>query len=144
MRLMKTSSDMLSLIKGFEGLSLSAYKCAAGVWTIGYGHTRGVTAGMVITEEIADALLMEDISPIERLINGMNINFRQGQFDALVSFVFNVGEGKFSSSTLKKKIVAGAPDEEIVSEFKRWDKCKGKVLPGLTRRREEEAATWMI
>lgn len=143
MRLMRTSEGGLALIKKYEGCILEAYRCPAGVWTIGYGHTHRVTKGMSITEEIAESLLREDVLPIEKLLNGMGINFRQCQFDALVSFVFNVGEGNFNTSTLKKKIVAGAADGEIAAEFKKWNKGGGKVLPGLIRRREEEAATWM-
>lgn len=145
---MKISSDGLELIKRYEGLRLKAYKCPAGIPTIGYGHTRGVTMGMTITEEIADHLLQEDVAPIERLLNGMKINFRQGQFDALCSWIFNLGSGSFNSSTLKKKIVAGAPDKEILVEIRKWDKAKvnGKTvaLPGLTKRRAEECAHWMI
>ena len=145
---MKISSDGLELIKRYEGLRLKAYKCPAGIPTIGYGHTRGVTMGMTITEEIADRLLQEDVAPIERLLNGMKINFRQGQFDALCSWIFNLGSGSFNSSTLKKKIVAGAPDKEILVEIRKWDKAKvnGKTvaLPGLTKRRAEECAHWMI
>ena len=145
---MKISSDGLELIKRYEGLRLKAYKCPAGIPTIGYGHTRGVTMGMTITEEIADHLLQEDVAPIEKLLNGMKINFRQGQFDALCSWIFNLGSGSFNSSTLKKKIVAGAPDKEILAEIRKWDKAKvnGKTvaLPGLTKRRAEECAHWMI
>ena len=145
---MKISSDGLELIKRYEGLRLKAYKCPAGIPTIGYGHTRGVTMGMTITEEIADHLLQEDVAPIEKLLNGMKINFRQGQFDALCSWIFNLGSGSFNSSTLKKKIVAGSPDKEILAEIRKWDKAKvnGKTvaLPGLTKRRAEECAHWMI
>lgn len=145
---MKISSDGLELIKRYEGLRLKAYKCPAGIPTIGYGHTRGVTMGMTITEEIADRLLQEDVAPIEKLLNGMKINFRQGQFDALCSWIFNLGSGSFNSSTLKKKIVAGASDKEILVEIRKWDKAKvnGKTvaLPGLTKRRAEECAHWMI
>lgn len=144
MKLMTTSNDGLALIKKSEGLMLKSYKCPAGVWTVGYGHTRGVKPGMTITQEIADNLLIEDVKPCEKLINGLKLNLRQGQFDALVSFIFNLGEGKFNSSTLKKKILAGAKDEDIVAEFKKWNKGGGKVLPGLVKRREEEARLWML
>ena len=142
---MKTSNDGIALIKKYEGCKLTAYKCPAGVWTIGYGHTRGVTKGMTITQEIADLLLREDVAPIEKHLNDMRIQWRQGQFDACVSFIFNLGIGNFNTSTLKKRILEGAKkDKEIVSEFKRWNKAGGKVLSGLVRRREEEAATWML
>lgn len=143
MRLMTISSEGLALIKRFEGCRLKAYKCPAGVLTIGYGHTKGVTAGMTITQSRAEELLREDVAPVERLLNALKINLRQGQFDALVSFIFNLGAGAFGSSTLKKKIVAGAADKDIVAEFRRWTKAGGKVLPGLVQRRDAEAALWM-
>ena len=149
MRKMRTSQDGLSLIKKYEGLRLKAYLCPAGVWTIGYGHTRGVTKGMTITEEIADKLLVEDVADAERAINGLNVPLRQGQFDALVSFIFNLGVGNFNASTLKKLILAQAKsDAAIAKEFKKWDKAtvggRKVSLPGLTKRRAEEAATWMV
>ena len=143
MKLMTISNAGLALIKKYEGCQLKAYKCPAGVWTVGVGHTRGVKEGMTITQEIADKLLQEDIAPTEKALNALKINFRQGQFDALVSFIFNLGIGNFNSSTLKKKIVAGAKDEDIAAEFGKWNKAGGKVLAGLTKRREEEAKLWM-
>jgi len=142
MRLMTTSEAGLSLIKHCEGLQLKAYKCPAGVWTIGYGHTKGVTAGMEISQGMAEKMLQEDVLPAERAINALHINLRQGQFDALVSFIFNLGEGNFNRSTLKKKIVAGSKDEEIATEFRRWNKAGGKVLAGLVKRRESEIKLW--
>lgn len=148
MELMKISEKGLDLIKRYEGLKLKAYKCPAGVWTVGYGHTRGVTSTTSITEEIAERLLKEDLAPVEKLLNGLKINFKQGQFDALCSWIFNLGSGNFNSSTLKKKIVAGAPDREIVAEIKKWDKAtvngKKVTLAGLTKRRAEEAAFFLV
>lgn len=143
MRLMTISKAGLELIKKYEGCQLKAYKCPAGIPTIGFGHIRGVKMGMTITQEIADKLLQEDIAPTEKALNALKINFRQGQFDALVSFIFNLGIGNFNSSTLKKKIIAGAKDEDIAAEFAKWNKAAGKVLAGLTKRREEEAKLWM-
>lgn len=140
---MTTSEEGLDLIKFFEGMRLKAYKCPAGVWTIGYGHTRGVTEGMVINQGMADKFLSEDVAPIEKALNGLGINFRQGQFDALSSFLFNIGEGSFNRSTLKKKILAGAKDEDIVAELKKWNKAGGRVLAGLAKRREMESEFWM-
>lgn len=142
MKLMTTSSEGLSLIKKYEGCRLRAYKCPAGVWTIGYGHTQGVTSAMVITQSQADQFLQDDIAPIERQLNALKINFRQGQFDALVSFIFNLGIGNFNKSTLKRRILAGANDTAIANEFRRWNKAGGKVLPGLVARREAEAQLW--
>lgn len=143
MKLMTTSQAGRDLIKKYEGLRLKAYKCPAGVWTVGYGHTRGVTSSTEISQSMADLFLQDDIRPLERYINKLGINFRQGQFDALVSFMFNLGEGNFNKSTLKKKILAGGNDEDIAAEFKKWNKAGGKVLDGLTKRREEEAEMWL-
>lgn len=143
MKLMTTSQAGRDLIKKYEGLRLKAYKCPAGVWTVGYGHTRGVTSSTEISQSMADLFLQDDIRPLERYINKLGINFRQGQFDALVSFMFNLGEGNFNKSTLKKKILAGGNDEDIAAEFKKWNKAGGKVLDGLTKRREEEAELWL-
>lgn len=140
---MTTSQAGRDLIKKYEGLRLKAYKCPAGVWTVGYGHTRGVTSSTEISQSMADLFLLDDIRPLERHINKLGINFRQGQFDALVSFMFNLGEGNFNKSTLKKKILAGGNDEDIAAEFKKWNKAGGKVLDGLTKRREEEAEMWL-
>lgn len=143
MKLMTTSQAGRDLIKKYEGLRLKAYKCPAGVWTVGYGHTRGVTSSTEISQSMADLFLLDDIRPLERYINKLGINFRQGQFDAIVSFMFNLGEGNFNKSTLKKKILAGGNDEDIAAEFKKWNKAGGKVLDGLTKRREEEAEMWL-
>ena len=139
---MKTSNEGLSLIKKYEGCKLTAYRCPAGVLTIGYGHTRGVKNGMTITQGIADQLLREDIAPVEKQINDMRLELKQNQFDALVSFIFNLGVGNFNSSTLKKKIIAKASNAEIAAEFKKWTRAGGKVMPGLVKRRAEEAALW--
>lgn len=136
---MTTSSKGLRLIKGFEGLRLESYKCPAGVWTIGYGHTKGIKPDMVIDQSKADEYLIEDIAPIERFLNALKINFRQEQFDALVSWIFNIGVGDFKGSTLFKKISADAPDEEITDQIIRWVYAGGKPLPGLKKRRIAEA-----
>ena len=139
MKKMTTSKLGLQLIKSFEGLRLESYKCPAGVWTIGYGHTKGVKPNVVIDEGRADDLLIEDIAPIERLLNHLWINFRQEQFDALVSWIFNLGEGAFRSSTLLKLIKKGASDEEITDQMVRWVNANKKPLVGLKRRRIAEA-----
>ena len=139
MKKMTTSRVGLRLIKDFEGLRLGAYKCPAGVWTIGFGHTKGVKQGQVITEAQADDYLVEDIGPIERQLNKLGVNFRQEQFDALVSWIFNLGWGNFSNSTLKKKIIADSKDEEIAAEFIKWVNAGGKPLVGLKKRRIAEA-----
>lgn len=139
MTLMKTSDAGLNLIKQFEGLSLKAYKCPAGVWTIGYGSTSGVKQGMVITERQAVERLKQDVRVAEVVLNKLDVNFTQNGFDSLVSFIFNLGAGAFATSTLKKKIVARADDEAICAEIVKWVNAGGKPLTGLKRRRVAEA-----
>ena len=139
MRLMKTSNQGKNLIKEAEGLRLDAYKCPAGVPTIGWGHTKGVKMGQHITVQQAEDLLVEDIAPIERLLNALKINFRQEQFDALVSWIFNLGAGNFKSSTMYKLILADARDEEITDSLIRWTYSGKQKLPGLMKRRVAEA-----
>lgn len=124
------------LIKRFEGLRLEAYRCPAGVWTIGYGHTGGVCQGMKITEAEAEWLLEEDLKPVlAALPEGLNVNRRA----ALASFVFNVGVGAFNRSTLRRMIVENSDNPCIADEFARWRYGGGKVLPGLVARRRAEA-----
>ena len=134
-----TSNKGKNLIKEAEGLRLEAYLCPAGVPTIGWGHTKGVKIGQHITLAEAEDLLVEDIAPIERLLNGMKINFRQEQFDALVSWIFNLGEGKFKGSTMYQRIVGNARDEEITDQMVKWIYSDGRPLPGLMKRRVAEA-----
>jgi GH24 family phage-related lysozyme (muramidase) len=148
---MKTSAAGIALIKEHEGKRLKAYLCPAGVWTIGYGHTTGagspsVQKGMMITEAEADAIFARDIGAFERgVLRLVKVPLTQGQFDALVSFEFNTG--KLSKSTLLRKLNAGAYDA-VPAELMRWTKAKDKKtgklvdLPGLVRRRREEAALW--
>ncbi|WP_297638589.1 lysozyme [uncultured Clostridium sp.] len=135
---MKMSERGLELIKHFEGLKLEAYKCPSGVWTIGYGTTKGVTSGMKITKEKAEELLKLDVEKFEKsVLKLVKVDLNQSQFDALVSFAYNLGEGNLSSSTLLKmlnnKDYYGASQE-----FIRWNRANKKVLAGLTRRRESE------
>ena len=135
---MKTSPKGIALIKEFEGLRLKAYLCPGGVWTIGYGHTAGVKPGMVITKAQAEEYLKADLIAFERYLNGLGLALNQNQFDALISFIYNVGTGNFSSSTLLRKVRANPQDNSIVDEFLRWVYSKGRVLPGLQRRRLAE------
>ncbi len=136
---MKISIKGLNLIKSFEGLELKAYKDSVGVLTIGYGSTGPhVHEGLVITEEQAEAILKTDISRFERGVTELvKVPLNQNQFDALVSFSFNLGLGNLKSSTLLRKLnsldYSGA-----ANEFTRWNKAGGRVLTGLTRRREAE------
>jgi lysozyme len=141
---MKTSDNGIELIKRFEGLRLKAYLCPAGKPTIGYGHTEGVKPGQTITEEEAEQLLREDLIVVENEINKHNLDINQNQFDALASFVYNVGVGNFRTSTLLKKIKADPNDKTIANEFKRWVYSNGKKLPGLVKRREEEAKLYFL
>jgi lysozyme len=145
---MKISNAGINLIKHFEACKLNAYLCPAGVWTIGWGHTgRDVRKGMVITQAQADKLLAEDLAQFERDVNSLvKVKVTQGQFDALVSFAFNVGsdiddddiaEG-LGDSTLLRKLNKGDYDGAC-AEFAKWNKSKGKVLNGLVRRRSIEA-----
>lgn len=136
---MTTSRKGIQLIKDFEGLKLESYKCPAGVWTIGYGHTKGVKPNMVIDQMRADDLLIEDIAPIERLLNDLRINFRQEQFDALVLWIFNLGANAFQKSTLYIRIGSNASDEEITDEIVKWVNANKKPLLGLKKRRIAEA-----
>ena len=142
MTLMKTSEEGLQLIKAFEGLRLTAYKPVATEkhFTIGYGHYGAdVKKDMQITERQAVELLKMDVTAAEKVLNDMNVNFAQRQFDALVSWIFNLGAGAFNGSTLKKKIVARADDEAICAEIVKWVYAGGKPLTGLKRRRVAEA-----
>ena len=136
---MKISDEGLSLIKHFEGCELKAYRCAANVLTIGYGSTKGVTEDMEITQEGAEELLQEEMHEYEGYINDMvKVPLEQHQFDAMVSWVFNLGSGNLSSSTLLKKLNNSEYDE-VPAQIKRWNKAGGKVLDGLIRRREAES-----
>ena len=135
---MNTSPKGIALIKEFEGLRLKAYLCPGGVWTIGYGHTAGVKPGMVISEAQAEEYLKADLIAFERYLNGLGLALNQNQFDALVSFIYNVGTGNFSNSTLLRKVRANPQDNSIMDEFLRWVYSKGRVLPGLQRRRLAE------
>ena len=139
MNLMEISNQGISLIKQSEGCKLTAYKDSVGVPTIGYGHTKGVRMGMVITQALAEQYLKDDLQPIKKLLNGMGVNFKQSQFDALCSWIFNLGASKFNSSTLKKYIVANKSDVEIGDQIIRWVYASDKPLLGLKRRRIAEA-----
>ena len=136
---MKASELLIGKIKEFEGYSSTAYTCAGGVVTIGYGHTRGVKITDRCTKSEADRWLREDLAPIEAYLNTIPEVDTQGRFDSCADFCFNLGTGNFKSSTLLKKIKAGAPTEEIQAQFRRWVYAGGKVLKGLVKRREWEA-----
>lgn len=135
---MKASVDAYELIKQFEGLRLEAYLCPAGIWTIGYGHTSGVSPNSFITIQEADEYLHRDVAAIEMQLNKLNLSLRQCQWNAIVSFVFNVGIGNFKASTLLAKIRINPDDNSIIDEFLRWVYANGKVMRGLQKRRLTE------
>jgi lysozyme len=137
---MKMTDDGIKLIESFESLQLNAYKCPAGIWTIGYGHTAGVTQGMTCTQAQAVQFLMQDLGASENaVLKYVKSQINDNQFSALVSFTFNCGAGNLQSSTLLKKVNINPADATIRNEFMKWNKGGGKVLAGLTRRRQAEA-----
>lgn len=144
---MKTSPAGIALIQQFEGRRLEAYKCPAGVWTIGYGHTSAagkpdVKPGMVITRQEANDILVRDLVRYEDAVDRLvKVPLTQNQFDALVSFTFNVGEAALAKSTLLKRLNADDYDA-VPAELMKWTKGGGRELPGLVRRRRAEAAMW--
>ena len=136
---MKISTEGIALIKKFEGCKLESYKCAAGVWTIGYGSTKLITQDMSITQDEAEKLLIKDIAEFEEFVlEASEMPLSQHQFDALVSWTFNLGGGNLNSSTMLKVLNTG-DYENVPTQIKRWNKAGGKVLEGLIRRREAEA-----
>ncbi|MCS4250600.1 lysozyme [Pseudomonas sp. BIGb0164] len=140
---MRTSQKGVSLIKSFEGLRLKSYQDSVSVRTIGYGATRGITSGMTITNEQAERMLMNDIGrfepEIERLVK---VPLNQAQWDALMSFTYNLGAANLSSSTLLKLLNAG-DYASAAEQFPRWNKAGGQVLAGLTKRRLAERAMFL-
>lgn len=140
---MKTSESGLEFIKEHEGCVLRAYPdpgTGGEPFTIGVGHTGGVSPGDVITEEEALELLREDVEEAESAVNRLvSIDLTQNEFDALVSFVFNVGAGNFEKSTLRKMLNDGNR-EGAEQQFQRWNKAAGRVLPGLVKRRHAESS----
>lgn len=139
---MEASGRIKEQIKKWEGLRLHSYVCSGGKWTIGYGHT-GADVGrdLFITpakaQEIFDADVAEHEAELNALLDG--ITLRQGQYDALLSFVFNLGVGNLRDSTLFRKLRANPDDPTIPTEFRRWVYAKGVKLPGLVKRRGFEA-----
>jgi lysozyme len=155
--IMQMSQNGRKLLEQWEGVRLNAYKDSAGLLTIGVGHLltkselssgkididgESVKYGNGLTSDQADALLAQDLKPAENTVNNnVKVELNQNQFDALVSFTFNVGGGAFKGSTLLKKLNAGLYGE-VPSQLMRWDKAGGKVVPGLEKRRENEVNLW--
>jgi len=140
---LQTSAQMRQMIEHFEGCRLDAYQDVVGVWTIGYGHTgEDVEEGVSITQEEADQTLADDLGHFEDAVNGMvSDDTSQQQFDAMISFSYNLGEGALRGSTLRKKHNAG-DYQGAALEFQRWNKAGGRPIAGLTRRRLAEAAVY--
>ena len=138
---MKTSQRGINLIKQFEGVRLTAYKCPAGVYTIGYGHTRGVKRGMKITEEEASTYLTADLLNSEKAVERYDsvYHWNQNEFDALVSFTFNCG-----ATNLRALLRNGRRNRTQIAEtLPLYRKAGGKVLKGLERRRAAEKALFL-
>ena len=127
---MQLSNKGHDLLKYFEGCELEAYQDSVGVWTIGYGHTKGVHEGMVITQEQAEQMLLDELKEYEGYVEDMvEVELTQEQFDALVVWVYNLGPTNFKNSTLLKRINEGN-FKDVPYQMKRWNKEGGKVLLG--------------
>ena len=136
---MRTSPQGIALIKHFEGCETKAYQCSANVWTIGYGHTRGVREGDEITADKAEYFLLEDLKHFEGYVDRLvEVSLNQDQFDALVSWTFNLGPTNLKESTLLEKLNAGHY-EEVPAQMAR---SNGEILEGLKRRRAAEGLLW--
>ena len=144
---MKTSAEGINHIREFEGERLKAYKCSAGVWTIGVGHTSAagapeVSEGMTITAAESSTILARDLASFELGVEKMlEVKVTQAQFDVLVSFAFNCGLGSLKKSTLLKRVNEGNFDA-VPAELMKWTKAGGKEIAGLVRRRRAEAKLW--
>ncbi len=133
----QTTNDAgLKLIESFEGLRLTAYQDSVKVWTIGYGHTKNVKKGQTITQQQAEAFLQQDLAVAEAAVNRLRLTLTDNQFAALVSFTFNLGAGNLKK--LLKNGLAAAPDRLLL-----FDHAGGRVLAGLTRRRQAERALFL-
>lgn len=136
---MQISEEGISLIKHFEGCGLEAYQDSIGIWTIGYGTIKGVKEGDQINQDEAEHLLQEELPEYEGYINDMvEVPLEQNQFDALCSWVYNLGPTNLKESTMLK-VLNEEKYAEVPQQIKRWNKAGGKVLDGLIRRREAEA-----
>ncbi|CAB5170408.1 COG3772 Phage-related lysozyme (muraminidase) [uncultured Caudovirales phage] len=136
-----------AMLKKFEGCKLKAYKCPAGIWTIGYGHTSAagapeVTSDLTISKEEALEILHRDLGQYEKGVAKLvKVELTQNQFDVLVDFAYNAGVGNFAKSGILKQVNAGAFDK-VPDELMKWTKGGGKVLPGLVKRRQAECVWW--
>lgn len=136
---MKLSEKGFELIKGFEGCRLKAYQDGGGVWTIGYGATLGVHEGMEITQEQADELLRRDVRGAEKCLNSsVAVPLTEGEADACISLIFNIGCHAWRTSTLLR-LLNDSDYDGAAAQFKRWNKDNGQVVAGLVNRRAAEA-----
>lgn len=136
---METSQNGIDLIKHFEGCRLKPYLCSANVLTIGYGHTKDVVENMSITEDTAEVLLQQDLKEFEDHVNRLvEVHLNQNQFDALVSWTFNLGAGNLKTSTMLK-VLNQRKYDEVPEQMQRWNKSAGVVNKGLVKRRGAEA-----
>ena len=141
---MNLSDNGYEVIKGFEGVRETAYKDSVGIWTVGIGFItvdgQKVTEGMTLDEDQIKEQFFKQITKYEDAVNdNVTSEINQNQFDALVSFTFNLGSGALKSSTLLKKVNIDPSDATIANEFLKWNKAGGRVIDGLTRRRQAEA-----
>lgn len=142
---MNISQKGIDLIKEFEGLRLEAYRCPAGIPTIGYGTTKGVEMGIKITKDEAERLLKKDIEQFENgVLSRLRVKVNQNQFDALVSLAYNIGLGNFGKSNLLRLLNGGQPIGNIAKEFLKWNKAGGKILKGLINRRDAEMKLFIL
>lgn len=147
---MKTSQQGIDFIKQFEGFRAKAYRCPAGVPTIGYGSTRYADGTAVtlrdpaITEATGIELLRDTLTTYEKaVVKAVKVQLEQYEFDALVSLCYNIGVGNLASSTLVRLLNAGESREIVAGQFLRWNKANSVIISGLTRRREGERAMFL-
>ena len=139
----RTSAEGIALIKKFEGCELEAYQCSANVWTIGYGHTRGVEEGDTCSQEDAESMLVADLEEFEGYVNDIvQCPLEQNQFDALVAWTYNLGPTNLRESTLLIRL-NDQDYHDVPTHIRRWNKAGGKVLDGLVRLREARAPLFL-
>lgn len=137
---MQPSQSAVDLIKASEGLRLTAYRDSAGILTIGYGSTGGIKPGQTITPDQAEAMLVDDLDEAAEAVRQLvTVPLTQGQFDALCSFVFNLGAGRLRDSTLLR-LLNQRKYGEAAAQFRFWVMAGGKPLPGLVKHRADERA----
>jgi len=137
-RLLRASPEIKAFIKSFEDLRTVSYDDGAGTWTVGYGHTKNVPPGIKITRTQAEDYFRADLGIAEGVMRLMvKVPLHQWEYDALVSFIFNVGGGNFGKSTLRT-VLNELRYEDAAAELPKWRKAGGKILKGLERRRAAE------